>query len=73
MVVCRAYNNMMADRYIKFDSRLGAVALLPIQDIQESAKELHRAVKDLKMVGGVLAPAGFDKPLGDTYFDPLYS
>jgi len=73
VVVCRAYNNMMADRYIKFDSRLGAVALLPIQDIEESAKELHRAVKDLKMAGGVLAPAGFDKPLGDTYFDPLYS
>ncbi|MCZ6547614.1 MAG: amidohydrolase family protein [Deltaproteobacteria bacterium] len=73
VVACRAYNNMMADRYIKFDSRLGAVALLPIQDIKESAKELHRAVKDLKMHGGILAPAGFDKPLGDTYFDPLYS
>jgi predicted TIM-barrel fold metal-dependent hydrolase len=24
------------------------------------------------MAGGVLAPAGFPKPLGDTYFDPLY-
>jgi len=72
VVACRAYNNMMADRYIGFDSRLGAVALLPIQDIEESAKELRRTVKDLKMVGGVLAPAGFGKPLGDTYFDPLY-
>src|SRR5262245_64832001 len=63
---------MMADRYIKFDRRLGAVAVLPIQDIEEAAKELRRAVKDLRMAGGVLAPAGFPKPLGDTYFDPWY-
>ena len=72
VVACRAYNNMMADRYIKLDRRLGAVAALPIQDIKESAAELRRAVTDLGMVGGVLAPAGFSKPLGDTYFDPLY-
>jgi len=72
VVVCRAYNNMMADRYIEFDRRLGAVAILPLQDIEESAKELRRAVKGLHMAGGVLAPAGLPKPLGDTYFDPLY-
>ena len=71
-VACRAYNDMMADRYIKFDRRLGAVAVLPIQDIEESAKELRRGVKDLHMAGGVLAPAGFPKPLGDAYFDSLY-
>ena len=72
VVACRAYNDMIADRYIKFDRRLGAVAVLPIQDIEESAKELRRAVKDLHMAGGVLAPAGFPKPLGAAYFDPLY-
>ncbi len=72
VVVCRAYNDMMADRYIEFDRRLGAVAVLPLQDIEESASELRRAVKKLHMAGGVLAPAGLPKPLGDTYFDPLY-
>lgn len=72
VVVCRAYNNMVADRYINFNRRLNAVALLPLQDIQEAAKELRRAVTDLHMVGGVLAPVGFPKPLGDRYFDPLY-
>jgi hypothetical protein len=56
VAACRAYNNMMADRYIKFNRRLGAVAVLPIQDIQESAKELRRAVTELRMAGGVLAP-----------------
>jgi hypothetical protein len=73
VVVCRAYNNMMAERYIKFNRRLNAVALLPIQDIQEAAKELRRAVKELRMIGGVVAPVGFSKPLGDGYFDPLYA
>lgn len=72
VVVARAYNNMIADRYIRFNKRLGATALLPIQDIQEAAKELHRAVKELGMSGGILAPVGFSKPLGDAYFDPLY-
>jgi len=72
VAVCRAYNNMMADRYIKFNHRLHAVALLPIQDIKEAAQELRRAVKELHMIGGVVAPVGFPKPLGDPYFDPLY-
>jgi predicted TIM-barrel fold metal-dependent hydrolase len=72
VVVCRAYNSMMAERYIKFNRRLGAIALLPIQDIKEAANELRRAVKGLHMVGGVVAPVGFPKPIGDSYFDPLY-
>ncbi|MGH7774048.1 MAG: amidohydrolase family protein [Candidatus Binatia bacterium] len=72
VVVCRAYNNMMADRYINFNRRLGAVAVLPIQDIEEAVKELRRVVKELRMAGGLLAPVGFSKPLGDPYFDPLY-
>jgi predicted TIM-barrel fold metal-dependent hydrolase len=72
VVVCRAYNNMMSERYIKFNRRLGAIALLPIQDIKEAANELRRTVKELHMVGGVLAPVGFPKPVGDSYFDPLY-
>jgi len=72
IVACRAYNDMLADRYIKYDPRLAGVALLPIQDVRESAKELRRAVQDLGMLGGILAPVGFPKPLGDPYFDPLY-
>jgi predicted TIM-barrel fold metal-dependent hydrolase len=72
IAVCRAYNNMLADRYVKLSKRLGAVGLLPSQDIQEAAKELRRCVTVLKMVGGVVAPVGFPRPLGDSYFDPLY-
>lgn len=72
VVACRAYNDMLADLYIKYNPRLGGVALLPIQDAQESAKELRRAVKQLGMLGGILAPVGFPKPLGDAHFDPIY-
>jgi predicted TIM-barrel fold metal-dependent hydrolase len=73
VVVCRAYNTMMSERYIKYNRRLHAVALLPIQDIKEAAKELKRCVKELHMAGGVIAPVGFSMPLGDPYFDPLYA
>lgn len=72
IAVSRAYNNMVSESYTDFDRRLGAVALLPIQDIHEAAKELRRAVRELHMYGGILAPVGFPKPLGDSYFDPLY-
>jgi predicted TIM-barrel fold metal-dependent hydrolase len=48
IVACRAYNDMLADRYIKYNPRLAGVALLPIQDAWESAKELRRAVQDLR-------------------------
>ncbi len=63
IAVSRAYNNMVSESYTKFDRRLGAVALLAIQDIQEAAKELRRAVTELHMYGGILAPVGFPKPL----------
>lgn len=72
VVLCRAYNSMLADRYTRFNRRLQGAALLPIQDIKEAANELRRAVKELHMAGGILAPVGFSKPLGDSYFDPLY-
>jgi len=72
VAVARAYNNMMADRYTRFNRRLQAAALLPLQDIREAAKELRRSVEELGMVTGILAPVGFPKPLGDPYFDPLY-
>lgn len=72
VVACRAYNDMLADRYTQYNARLGGVALLPIQDVAEAARELRRCVEGHKMLGGILAPVGFPKPLGDRYFDPLY-
>jgi predicted TIM-barrel fold metal-dependent hydrolase len=42
---CRAYNTFMHEEFIKVSPRLKAVALLPIQDPEASARELRRAVR----------------------------
>src|SRR5437762_7566630 len=44
--ICRAYNRMLHEEFIKVSPRLHAVALLPILDPEESAKELRNAVKN---------------------------
>jgi predicted TIM-barrel fold metal-dependent hydrolase len=78
VAVCKAYNNWLADRYHRVNpSRLRGVALLPLQDPAEAAKELRRAVKELGMVGGLMvsngADAGLRKPLGEPEFWPVYA
>ena len=55
--VSRAYNNWFHDRYIKKDSRLKGVAVLPIQDPAKAAEELRYAVEKLDMVGAFLPSA----------------
>ncbi len=73
VALARAYNNWLADQYLRVSPRLKGVALLPLQDPPEAAAELCRAVNELGMVGGVLCAVGFQKPLGDPQFDPVYA
>ena len=68
---CRAYNTFMSEEFIKVSPRLHAVALLPLQDVEEAVRELRRAVTELRMVGAMLATDG-PWLLGDPKFDPLY-
>ena len=68
---CRAYNNFVSEEFVKFSPRIRAVALLPLQDPAESAKELRRAVRELKLVGGMLAADG-PYLLGKPEFRPIY-
>ena len=72
VAVARGYNDFVFDRYLEQDSRLKAVAVLPLQDPQAAATELQRAVGELGMVGGLLPAAGLRIPYGDSAFDPLY-
>ena len=52
--MARAYNNYLAD-YCKTDkTRLKGIALLPLQNIEESVIELRRAVKDLGFVAAFM-------------------
>src|SRR5262249_34578847 len=71
--VSRAYNNWLRDFCAYAPDRLKGVASLPLQDIDASAKELERAVKDLGFVGGAILPDPLCKTPMDPYFDPLYA
>ena len=69
--LCRAYNTLLYEEFIRVSPRLKAVALLPVQDPEAAAKELRRAVGELGHVGGMLAADG-SHVLGDARFTPIY-
>lgn len=72
VALSRAYNDWLADRYLSRSPRLLGVALLPVRDPEEAARELRRAVLELGMVGGVLPAVGLPRALGHAEFDPIY-
>ena len=73
VALCRAYNNFLSESYLKVSPRIHAVALLPMQDVSEAVKELRRAVQELKMLGGVIAPVGLPFPAGHPNYHPVYA
>lgn len=73
IALARGYNDFVADRFMRVDQRLTAVALLPVQDPLAAADELRRTVNELGMVGGLLPAVGLRIPYGDRAFDPLYA
>jgi predicted TIM-barrel fold metal-dependent hydrolase len=73
VALARAYNDWLADRYLRTSPRLLGVAVLPLQDPTEAAAELRRAVGELGMVGGVLPATGLARPFGDRAYDPVYA
>lgn len=73
VTLARAYNDWIYNRFMQVSPRLVAVALLPVQDIGEAAKELRRCVTELRMVGGVLpAVAVGGKAFSGPEFYPLW-
>ena len=58
VLACRAYNNWLYDRFLNKNSRLKGMALLPLQNVEDAALELRRAVKELGMLGGMLPSNG---------------
>ena len=71
VALCRAYNTLMAEEFIKKSPRLKAVALLPVQDPDAAAKEARRAVRELGHSGVMLAADG-NHVLGDARFHGVY-
>jgi uncharacterized protein len=71
--ISRAYNNWFHARYIKTDSRLKGVAMLPIQDPLGAVDELRHAVEKLGMVGAFLPSATvMNKAFGHSDFQPIF-
>ena len=71
--LARAYNNWLADYCSADRRRLKGAAVVPLISIEESCKELRRAVKDLGFVAIKMPPLVFRKMLDHPDFYPLYA
>jgi predicted TIM-barrel fold metal-dependent hydrolase len=54
---CHAYNDYIRDDCAAYGSRLFPVAVLPLQDVAEAIREMHRCVDDLGMVAVMISPS----------------
>ena len=68
----RAYNDWLHQTYLEFNSRFNGMALIPMQDPEEAAKELRRAVTELGMLGAMMPSNGLAQPLGAKVYWPIY-
>jgi predicted TIM-barrel fold metal-dependent hydrolase len=73
IAVTRAYNDWLADTYLRHPSgKFQAAALLPVQVPSAAADELKRAVNELGFCAGVLPANGLPNQLGSEHFFPIY-
>jgi predicted TIM-barrel fold metal-dependent hydrolase len=74
VIACQAYNNWLHEKFLRRNSRLKGMALVPFQDIDAAVGELRRAVKELGMLGAML-PSNGEAILGhwgNKIYWPLY-
>jgi predicted TIM-barrel fold metal-dependent hydrolase len=71
--ISRAYNNWLHDFCAYAPGRLKGVASVPLQDMDETVRELERAVTKLGFVGVGILPDSNARTLMDPYFFPLYA
>ena len=74
IAACRAYNTWLYEKFTSKSSLLKGMALLPIQDVEAAVAELHHAVTELGMVGGMLPSngEGIKNHLGTKVYWPIY-
>jgi uncharacterized protein len=74
ILACRAYNTWLFEKFLTRNQRLNGMALLPIQNVDEAIRELHRAVTQWRMLGGMLPSNGeaIQGHLGNKIYWPLY-
>jgi uncharacterized protein len=56
IALCRAYNDYIAEDCRGYDGRLLPIGVIPMQDVAEAVKEMHRCVNELGMIGVSIAP-----------------
>ena len=69
---CRLANDSLA-RFVRASDRLDGVAVVPLQDPDASAVELHRAVDELGLKGVEIGTTMENVPLDATRFDPVFA
>ncbi|MBI4481788.1 MAG: amidohydrolase [Acidobacteria bacterium] len=71
--VAHAYNRWIYEKFTRESPRLKAVALLPVHDPVEAARELRQAKSELGLVAGLLpAVTVLHKGYGHRDFDPIF-
>jgi predicted TIM-barrel fold metal-dependent hydrolase len=71
--LARDANNEMAELVAKYPERFcGAIAILPMNNMDAVMKEAERAIKELRMRGVYVHSPVQDKPLDLPEFEPLY-
>ena len=60
---CRAYNRWLADYCKPYPDRLFGVAMLPLQDVDLTIKEMTFARKELGMRGGFIRPNPYNEKM----------
>ncbi len=73
VAVCRAVNNHFARDYNALSNRIHLLGALPMQQPEEAAKELRRAVTELGILSFEIIPVGLPFALGDRFYDPVYA
>ena len=74
IVACRAYNSWLYEKFLNASPRIKGMALIPIQDVEGAVEELHRAVRELGMLGAMLPSngEGLRDHLGSKIYWPIY-
>jgi predicted TIM-barrel fold metal-dependent hydrolase len=71
---CRAYNRWLADYCKPYPDRLFGVAMLPLQDVDLTIKEMTFARKQLGMRGGFIRPNPYnEKTIHHPDYEPFWA
>ncbi|MBM2812295.1 MAG: amidohydrolase, partial [Chloroflexi bacterium] len=73
VALCRAYNDWLADFCSYRPDRLKGVAVLPMVEPREAARELERSVTELGHIGGMAQPYAYNHKVADACYDDLYA